>query len=116
MITALLNGVPMPEIELDFIDAPIENATDVITLDGGIYTDFTNQKKEWTFNYESLTKAQYDIIRAVYDSQFSTGNYPTLAIAYYGFSGSVRMYINEKNIWNNCGDVQGVEIRFREAV
>lgn len=35
----------MPEIELDFIDAPIENATDVITLDGGIYTDFTNQKR-----------------------------------------------------------------------
>lgn len=116
MITATLNSVAMPDIELDFIDAPIETATDVITLDGGIYTDFTGRKREWTFNYASLTKAEYDVLKAVYDGQFTSGNYPTLAIAYYGFSGPVRMYINEKNIWNNCGDVQGVEIRFREAV
>lgn len=116
MITAQLNGVDMPPIEIDFINTPTENATDVVTLDGSMYTDFISQNYGWTFNYGSLTKAQYDIIRAVYDSQFTSYEYPLLTIDYYSVEDQpVRMYINEKNIWNNCGDIQNVQITFRET-
>lgn len=116
MITAQLNGVDMPPIEIDFINTPTENATDVVTLDGSMYTDFISQNYGWTFNYDSLTKAQYDTIRAVYDSQFTSYEYPLLTIDYYSVEDQpVRMYINEKNIWNNCGDIQNVQITFRET-
>lgn len=119
MITASLtdaNGtVNLPAIEQQFLNKNIENATDVITLAGDIYTDFVNQKTQWTFNYDSLTEDQYEAIRAVYDSQFTLLTYPTLNIPYYSFSASCRMYINDKDIWNHCGDVQDVTLTFRET-
>lgn len=118
MITATLansvTSLTMPPIEKQFIHAPIENATDIQTLDGNIYTDFTNQKSEWTFNYDSLTEDEYNAIRAIYDSQFSLYEYPVLSIPHYSLEDQpVRMYINEKDIWNNCGAVQNVQLRFR---
>lgn len=116
MITSALSGDAMPPIERDFIEAPQENAVDVETLSGDLYTDFTSQHKEWTFNYDSLTQAEYNGLRAKYDAQFTTYQYPTLSIPYYSLVDKpVRMYINEKNIWDNCGSVAGVQIRFRET-
>lgn len=116
MIIAQLNGVDMPPIEVDFINTPTENATDVVTLDGSLYTDFISQNYGWTFNYDSLTQAEYDVLRAVYDSQFTLYTYPELTIDYYSLEDQpVRMYINEKNIWNHCGSVQNVQITFRET-
>ena len=117
MITATLNGDDMPAIEQDFIATPVENAVDVQSLDGTLYTDFASEQREWTFSYESLTEVQYQAIRDKYDLQFTDYVYPTLSIPHYSLSNMpVRMYINEKNIWNNCGDVQGVQIKFRETV
>lgn len=115
-ITATLSGETMPPIELDFIHTPTENAVDVVTLDGSMYTDFVSQQYSWTFNYESLTQAEYDAMRAIYDSQFTSYEYPLLSIPYYSLTDQpVRMYINEKNIWNNCGAVQNVQFTFRET-
>src|SRR5688572_28231881 len=115
-ITATLNGTAMPPIELDFINTPTENAVDVVTLDGSMYTDFVSQEYAWAFNYDSLTEAQYDAIRAIYDSQFTFYEYPLLSIPYYDIEDQpVRMRINEKNIWNHCGDVQGVQVTFRQT-
>ena len=114
MITATLNGQAMPTIQRDFINTPTENAADITTLSGEIYTDFVSVEQSWTFNYESLTQAQYDALRAIYDSQFTSYQYPTLSIPFYSVDEvPVRMYINEKNIWNNCGSVQGVQFIFR---
>lgn len=116
MITAALSGDAMPPIELDFIDTPIENAVDVETLSGSMYTDFTSIQRAWTFNYDSLTETEYNDLRAKYDAQFTAYQYPTLSIPYYSVADKpVRMYINEKSIWKHCGDVKGVQIRFRET-
>jgi len=114
-ITSTLNGVAMPAIEQQFLHTPIENAADVITLSGEIYTDFVSQNNSWTFNYDSLTQAQYDALKDTYDSQFTMYEYPLLSIPFYSLdSVPVRMYINEKDIWDNCGSVQNVRITFRE--
>lgn len=114
-ITANLNGVQMPRLERDWINTPQENAVDVVPLSGRMYTDFVSVEQSWQFNYQSLTQAQYDVLRAVYDSQFeSPFEYPLLSIPFYEIEDQpARMYINEKNIWNNCGAVQGVQITFR---
>lgn len=121
MIQATLTGSGMlpyalPPIEHDFINTPTENAADVVTISGDMYTDFTSQESTWEFNYSSLTEAQYAAIREIYDSQFTEYTYPTLSIPFFSLEDKpVRMYINEKNIWNNCGDVQNVQISFRET-
>lgn len=116
MITATLNGTDMPPIQVNFINTPTENAADVITLDGSLYTDFVSQNHSWTFNYESLTEDEYNALRAIYDLQFTSYEYPLLSIPYYSLASQpVRMFINEKNIWNNCGAVQNVQFTFRET-
>jgi hypothetical protein len=120
MITATLTDIngtlTLPPIEKQFIKAPIENAVDVETLDGAMYTDFTSKKDTWTFNFDSMSQATYDAIKAKYDAQFTTNDYPELSISFYSLSNKpVRMYINEQDIWNNCGDVQNVVLTFREA-
>lgn len=121
MITATLTGsgmtaYDMPPIEQDFINTPTENSADVVTISGDMYTDFTSQESAWEFNYSTLTEEQYAAIRAIYDSQFTEYAYPTLSIPFFSLTDKpVRMYINAKNIWNNCGDVQNVQIRFRET-
>lgn len=114
MITATLNSYQMPTIEQQFLNTPIENATDVVTLGGQLYVDFVSQESSWTFNYQSLTQSQYDTLRAIYDSQFTEYQFPELSIPFYGIENQpVRMYINEKDIWNNCGAVQNVQFTFR---
>lgn len=116
MITATLSGDALPPIERDFIDTPIENAADVVTLSGEMYTDFISVQRQWTFNYESLTQTQYDDLREKYDAQFTSFQYPLLGISYYSVTDKpVRMYINDKNIWDNCGSVAGVQVIFRET-
>lgn len=120
MISASLtddNGtLAMPAIEKQFLNTPIENAVDVQTLNGNVYTDFTNQKATWEFNYDSLTEDEYNDIRAKYDAQFTLFQYPLLSIPYYSLTDRVcRMYINEKDIWNNCGAIQNVKLIFRES-
>jgi hypothetical protein len=113
-ITATLNGQAMPRIQRDFINTPTENAADITTLSGELYTDFVSVEQSWTFNYESLTQAQYDALRAIYDLQFTAYEYPLLSIPFYELEDQpVRMYINDKNIWNNCGSVQNVQFIFR---
>lgn len=116
-ITASLNGNPMPTIQRDFINTNLENAADVVTLDNSMYTDFVdNTHGLWEFNYETLSQDEYDALRAAYDDQFTTNQYPLLSIPYYSVEDRpVRMYMNEKNIWNNCGSVQGLQIKFRET-
>lgn len=113
MITATLNGIDMPPIEHDFLRQPIENAQDVQTIDGNIYTDFTSLEEGWVFNYAFLTEDQYDALRLAYTQQFTLFEYPQLEIPYYGVDSPARMYINEQNIWDNCGRVQNVQITFR---
>jgi len=117
MITAQLNGNDMPPIEKDFISTPIDKTVDIETLDNSMYTDFTgNRHNSWGFTYESLTQEQYDDLKDQYDAQFTEYQYPTLSIPFYGVTDQpVRMFINEKNIWDNCGSIQNVQITFRET-
>lgn len=121
MITATLTdsvgSLQLPPIEKQFLNTPLENAVDVTTLTGDIYTDFTGGRKaQWEFNYDSLTEDEYNDIRAFYDRQFTAFAYPELEIPHYSLTDQpVRMYINDKDIWNNCGAVQNVKLTFRET-
>lgn len=117
MITFIVNGVEYPALEQDFVESNIENAVDTVTLDNSIYTDFIdNTHNQWSLSFDSLTRTEYDAIRADYDAQFTDFQYPIISVPYYSVTNRpARMWINDKNIWNDCGAVKGVQVTFRET-
>lgn len=117
MIKAFLNGAELPPLEVDFISSYLDSAVDVTTLSNTMYTDFTsNSFKSWTLQWDSLTETEYEAIKSTYDSQFTLFTYPLLSIPYYGVVDvPVRMYINDRDVWNHCGAVKGVRIELRET-
>jgi hypothetical protein len=117
MIASTLNGDDMPPIEQQFLKTPLDKAADIETLDNSLYTDFAGERhSSWAFHYDSLSQAEYDGLKAKYDDQFVSRQYPLLSIPFYSVSDvPCRMYINEQDIWSNCGDVQNVQITFRET-
>lgn len=120
MITGTLQygttTVNLPEFEVALEEETLEQAVDVVTLDFNMYTDFRTTKREWKLNWDSLTEAQYNDIKAAYNNQFINYQYPVFAVGHYGFSVPCRMSINTKEVWNHCGDVQDVEITLRETI
>lgn len=119
-ITATLtNGggsLQLPIIEVPLSEQILEGATDVQTLDNNLYTDFVNQKRLWQLPYDSLSEDDYNALRAFYDDQFVSFNYPTISIPHYSVSDiPVRMFLNTKEVFNNCGDIQNIQLSFRET-
>jgi len=110
-----VNGINWPSLHAPFIEIPIENATDIITLDGTMYTDFINERRQWKLHWSVLESNQYNIIKTAYRSQFLNESYLTVDIPFYGINGVLmRMFLNEKNI-RNAGDcILGVEVILTE--
>lgn len=114
-VTGTLGGLQLEPFTIPFLEKPLENAVDVTTLDFGLYTDFVNQKRQWTLNWALLDESEYNDLRAVYDSQFITNAYPIFVVPYYGINVSVRMYINDKDIRKDGCDIRNVEVILVEA-
>lgn len=114
-MTGTLGGVVIDKFTIPFLERSIENAADVVTLDGTMYTDFININKEWTINFEELCHADYNEIKTVYNNQFSNGEYPTFVLPYLTVNASVRMWINERNVQKDGTSVRGFQVRLRET-
>lgn len=49
--------------------------TEVRTLSGAVNRDqFGSNKRKWTCNYSTITKADYDVINAIYQAYLLAGN------------------------------------------
>lgn len=105
----------LPPIEVALQEQTLENATDVVTLDFNVYTDFINTKRQWTLSNDHLDEDTYNALRAYYDRQFTDYAYPVLAIDHYDVSTPVRMYLNTKEVWNDCGSIQNIQMTLRET-
>lgn len=120
MITATLTdetgSFELPIIEVPLSEEIIENAVDVVTLSNDMYTDFIAQKRRWSFPFDSMSEDDYNAVRGYYDRQFTLYQYPQISIPYYSINGVyVRMFLNTKEIYNNCGSIQNIELSFRET-
>jgi len=108
-------------MELPIIEVPLtigkeDFATDVVTLSNDIYTDFVEQKSSWAFPYSTMAEAEYEELEGFYNRQFSLYQYPSITIPYYGvFDVPVRMYLNAREVFNDCGTIQNVAVNFRET-
>lgn len=114
IITATLGGLTLQDFTIPFLQKPLENAVDVTTLDFTTYTDFVNRKREWELNWLVLSEDDYNDLYALYEAQFSTGDYPTFICPNYSIDTPVRMYINDKDIRKNGCNIYNVTVRLIE--
>lgn len=104
-------------LQAPFVLTPLENSTDVTTLDFNVYTDFTgSQKRQWVQSYPYLTKAEYDSLVGYYNRQFTLFKYPTISVSSEGVVNvPVRMTVTQRDVIDNCGTVSGFTITLRET-
>ncbi len=115
-ITDSTGSYALPTINAPLSIEKLDAATDVVTLSNEMYTDFTVQKRGWVYPYSTLTEDEYNTIKGYYDRQFTLFQYPRITTPHYDVSDvPVRMYLNTQDVYNNCGSVENVEIRFRET-
>lgn len=91
---------------------PIESKN--ITLDGTLYTDFVNNRRSWVVGWEKLKAADYDIIRAIYNRQYTTENIPIVFLVEYNISAPMKFEISDRNIRLNGEIIEGVTITLLE--
>lgn len=109
-----LGGVTLEVPTVPFLDKPVENATDVVTLGGDIYTDFISRRRKWSLRWAVLSDTQYNALKAVYDLQFTTFTYPTFLMPYYSINTPVRMEINDKDIRMDGCQIRNVQIELTQ--
>lgn len=113
-ITIVLDGVTLPTPNVPFKELNGENATDVRTLDGTLYTDWINRLRSWELTWLSLSATEYDAIKQIYDNQFTNNAYPLLEIDFYGISVLAKVGVNEKDIRWDGDCVHGFSITLTE--
>lgn len=116
-LTSSLGTLQLPVIEVGFTKSRVDKITNVEVLSNDVYTDFSpNRRRLWQFSNSWLYQDVYEAIEAVYDSQFTTGNYPTISIPYYGVEDvPVLMSINDMDVIDDCGTIQNIKLSFRET-
>lgn len=120
MITIKLtdNSGPLvlPTLAPPLAESTIEGATDVQTLDNNISTYFTANKRQWVQQWPYMSEADFNVLKAYYDRQWTDYKYPLVTIDYYDITDvPCRMYLDPKNVIDNCGTVQDVSVTFRET-
>jgi hypothetical protein len=91
---------------------PIESEN--VTLDGTLYTDYINNRRGWVAGWDKLKAADYDIIRALYNAQYTTEAVPVVQLVEYGIVAPMKMNISDRNIRMNGEIIEGVTVTFKE--
>lgn len=109
----IINGVILPlystlQEKLD----PIESEN--VTLDGTLYTDFINNRRSWLVGWEKLKAIDYEVIRALYNAQYTTETVPIVQLVEYGITAPMKMNISDRNIRLNGEIISGVTITLKE--
>lgn len=106
----------LPILNVPLVQTVLEGAVDVQTLDMNIFTDFVAQKRLWTHTWSYMDEADFEILKGFFDRQFTLYKYPTITIAGLDVTDvAVRMSISPRQIIDNCGTVEDVEVNFRET-
>lgn len=118
-LTDSSTSLTLPILSPPLSEAVLEGSKDVLTLDMNVSTYFTYNKRQWSHTWSYLSEADYNLVKGFYDRQFTLYKYPLLTITGAGSADvsnvPVRMTIKPRNIIDNCGTVEGVEVNFRES-
>lgn len=117
-ITATINSVDLPAIEVPLKKLRLDMLNPNVTLSNDVFAYVTeNRRRLWEFPYSYMDEATYEAIEAVYDAQVETGVFPTISIPYYGVEDvTVFMQLSGMNVIDDCGTVQDIQLSFRETL
>jgi hypothetical protein len=117
-ITATINSVDLPAIEVPLKMRRLDMLNPNVTLSNDVFAYTTeNRRKLWEFPYSSMDEDTYEAIQAVYDAQVDSGVFPTISIPYYGVEDvTVFMQLNDMEVYNDCGSIQNIQLSFRETL
>jgi len=107
--------IQFPNVPLE--ESTIEGATDVVTLDLNLYTDFFATKRAWSNSISDMSEDDFNQLKGFYDRQFTLWLYPMITISRLGVEGVVvRMSLSPRQVIDNCGTVRNVSMDFRETI
>ncbi len=111
--TMYLDGMLLPNYgTLKEITQP--NAAKNYTLNGELYVDFYNNRRVWEISWNFLEMAQYELIRAKYNKQFSQQAMLLFVVNNLNLFVPVYININDKNIKWSGQLVEGFAIILEE--
>lgn len=107
----------MPELEVPLTMDNARKSTDVEVLSNDIYTDVFPYKRTGSHQWAYMSKADYDTLFGFYYRQQQvTYKYPKITITELGITDMIaKIDVGAQNIIDNCGEVQGVTLSFRES-
>lgn len=106
----------LPPLEVPLTRVKNEKMTTVEPLSGNVYDDYIATKRTWAHTWAYLSKDEYDLLDAIYERMKSEWTYPRLTIDGEGVTDLVvKFELGAKNIIDDCGEVQGVTVSFRET-
>lgn len=95
----------------------VEASTQVTTLDLNVYVDLMSTKRTWIINWGYLSAVDYANLRAFYDRQFTSLEFPDVTITDMGVdSVVVRATLNDRSITDESGLVENVQLTLRETI
>ena len=101
------------------VSSPIITETDVQTVDGNISTYYNSTKQSFTIQLGNMSQDEYSVLKGFISRQYSNLKYPVITITgaiNLNVSNMVaKMTLNDQNVVNNCGLVEGVQLVFRES-
>lgn len=106
----------LPPLEKQLSRVKDENMTTVKPLSGNVYDDFISTKRVWSHTWAWLSKEDYDLLDEIYERMKNEWAYPELTIDGEDVADLVvKFELGSKNIIDDCGNVQGVTVSFRET-
>lgn len=101
------------------VSAPIITETDVQTRDGNISTYYNSTKQSFTVALGQMSQDEYSVLKGFIQRQYQNLKYPAITITgaiNLDVSNMVaKMTLNDQQVINNCGLVDGVQLTFRES-
>lgn len=112
-LTSSSRTVMLPNYARDGLqELIVPNHAKNVSLSGKLYVDFYNNRGGWRITFDAITAAEYALLRAVYDDQFTNEEFLTFDRT--GLSGDIEsVFLNmppERNIVWNQEAVLGLEI------
>lgn len=106
-------------IEVPLTLSQIINEADVQTIDGNISTYYGSTKRQYQFKLGWMDAESYAALRGFRDRQYANLKYPSITIT-GNENISVNMMtakiaINDQEVADHCGAVEGVVITLRES-
>ena len=101
------------------VSAPVITETDVQTVDGNISTYYNSTKQSFVVQLGNMSQDEYSVLKGFITRQYQNLKYPAITITgaiNLNVSNMVaKMTLNDQNVVNNCGLVEGVQLTFRES-